>query len=156
MRIDRRTLLIGGGAGVGLVVAWSLWPRSFAPGLPAGKGEQVFGHYLKVGTDGRVTVAVPQVETGQGIWTALAQALADQLGADWEKVAVIPAPAGPVYANALTEDAFGQGRVTAGATSVRAFAAPMREAGATARAMLCAAAAERWDVAAAECDTGGG
>ncbi|MCW3798098.1 molybdopterin-dependent oxidoreductase [Sphingomonas sp. BN140010] len=153
MRIDRRTLLVGGGAGLGLVVAWAAWPRRFAPGLPIGKGEQVFGHYLKVGTDGRVTVAVPQVETGQGIWTALPQLLADELGADWTKVAVIPAPVGRVYDNQVLG---GRGRTTAAATSVRAFAEPMRQAGATARIMLCAAAAKQWGVAAGECDTAGG
>ena len=153
MKIDRRTLLTGGGAGVGLVVAWAAWPRRFTPGLPVGKGEQLFGHYLKIGTDGEVTVALPQVETGQGIWTALAQLLADELGADWSKVAVIPAPAAPVYDNPLVD---GSGRVTAHATSVRGFARPMRMAGATARALLCAAAARHWGVAAAECDTGGG
>jgi isoquinoline 1-oxidoreductase beta subunit len=152
MKLDRRTLLIGGGAGVGLAVAWAAWPRRYAPGLPVDKGEQLFGHYLKIGTDGRVTVAVPQVETGQGIWTALPQLLADELGADWQKVAVIPAPDGPVYGNALTDGE----RVTASATSVRAFATPMRQAGAAARALLCAAAAQRWGVAAAECDTAGG
>jgi len=150
MKLDRRTLLVGGGTGVGLVVAWAAWPRRFAPGLPLGEGEQVFGHYLKIGTNGQVTVAVPQVETGQGIWTALPQLLADELGADWKAVAVIPAPAAPVYGNPLTDE---RARVTAGATSIRAFADPLRQAGASARAMLCAAAARRWGVAAAECDT---
>lgn len=153
MKLDRRTLLVGGGAGIGLVVAWSIWPRDYAPGLAVGGDEQLFGHYLKIGTDGRVTVAVPQVETGQGAWTALPQLLADELGAAWDSVGVEPAPAGPVYDNMLSD---GKGRVTARATSVRAFLYPLREAGATARAMLCAAAAERWNVAAGECDTADG
>ena len=38
-----------------------------------GKGEQAFGSFIKIARDGKVTVAVPQVETGQGIWTALPQ-----------------------------------------------------------------------------------
>ena len=155
MKVDRRTLLVGGGAGVGLVVAWGLWPRHHAPALPLAKGERAFSHFLKIAPSGLVTVAVPQVEHGQGVWTALPQLLADELGADWNRVAVIPAPSGQAYANALA-GALGKGRVTGGATSVRAFADPLRQAGATARAMLCAAAAEHWEVSAAECDTAGG
>ena len=86
--IDRRTLLIGGGVGVGLIVAFAAWPRKAGSALTAAKGERVFGHYLKIGIDGRVTVAVPQAETGQGEWTGLAQIAADELGAAWEQVAV--------------------------------------------------------------------
>ena len=54
--------------------------------------KQAFGNFIKIARDGRVTVAVPQVETGQGIWTALPQIVADELGAAWESVAVEPAP----------------------------------------------------------------
>ncbi len=155
MKFDRRTLLVGGGAGVGLVVAWSLWPRAYASGLLTRDGEQLFGHFLKIGTDGRVTVAVPQVETGQGVWTTLPQLLADELGAAWDSVGVEPAPAGPMYDNRLAA-IITKGRVTAEATSVRAFSARLREAGATARSLLCAAAARQWGVSAAECDTADG
>ncbi|HMI39609.1 MAG TPA: molybdopterin cofactor-binding domain-containing protein, partial [Sphingomicrobium sp.] len=171
-RIDRRALLIGGGAGIGLVVAYALWPREIGSGLRARPGEAVFNHFLKVGSDGRVTVIVPQVETGQGIWTALPQILADELGAAWENVAVEPAPSAPPYANPLADEegwlkrlgpwrehrltADGALRITAGSTSVRAFEGPLRQAGATARALLTQAAADRWDVAAAECDSEGG
>ncbi|URD60498.1 molybdopterin-dependent oxidoreductase [Sphingomonas sp. KRR8] len=155
MKVDRRTLLIGGGAGVGLVVAWGVWPRRYAPGLPLAKGEQAFDHFLKIAPSGLVTVAVPQVEHGQGVWTALPQLLADELGADWNKVAVIPSPAGKAYDNVLAGP-LGKGRVTGGATSVRAFGDRLRQAGAAARAMLCAAAARRWGVSAAECDTAAG
>ena len=99
--ISRRTLLVGGGAGVGLLVAWRFWPRSYAPNLRAAPGEALFNAYLKIGTDGRVIVAVPQVELGQGVWTTLPQVLADELGADWRTVAVEPAPLSPLYANRL-------------------------------------------------------
>ena len=149
--IDRRTLLVAGGAGVGLVVAFALWPRELGSALAAGDGEQVFGHYLKIAADGQVTVAIPQAETGQGIWTGLAQLAADELGAAWEQVAVVPAPHSPVYANALID-----GRMTAGATSIRAFHEPLRRAGATARELLVRAAADRWGVPAAECRADGG
>jgi len=86
LRIDRRSLLIGGGVGVGLIVAFSLWPHHWKSELSAGKGEQTFGSFIKVARDGKVTVAVPQVEVGQGTWTGLAQIVADELGAAWETV----------------------------------------------------------------------
>ena len=76
-QIDRRTLLIGGGAGIGLIVAWQLWPRRYRGNLTADKGETLFGAWLKIGDDGRVTVAVPQVEHGQGVYTALPQIVAE-------------------------------------------------------------------------------
>ena len=157
--IDRRTLLVGGGIGVGLIVAIAAWPRHLASELATRKGEHAFGHYLKIGTDGRVTVAVPQAETGQGVWTALPQIVADELGAAWETVAVEPAPLDPVYANSLAEDEGWSSkplRITAGSTSVRAFEQPLRDAGAMARALLIAAAADRWNVDAGECDTADG
>ncbi len=159
--IDRRTLLIGGGAAAGLAVAFAFWPRSHGSGLVPPDGGAVFDHYLTVAPDGRVTVAVPQVETGQGIWTALAQIAADELGADWNKVAVVPAPGGPVYGNQFVWAEHPAGklenfRITAESTSVRAFEKPMRQAGAIARSLLCAAAAAKWNVAAAECDAAGG
>ena len=101
--LDRRTMLIGGGAGIGLIVAFSLWPREIGSALAPEKGEQVFGHYLKIGADGEVTVAVPQAETGQGIWTGLAQLVGDELGADWQNIAVVPAPDSPAYRQRLAE-----------------------------------------------------
>ena len=104
MKVDRRTLLIGGGVGVGLVVGFALWPRDLRTDLATTRGEQAFGNYIKIARDGRVTVAVPQVETGQGIWTALPQVVADELGAAWEAVGVEPAPLTGAYGNALAED----------------------------------------------------
>ncbi|QIK79014.1 molybdopterin-dependent oxidoreductase [Sphingomonas piscis] len=165
LNMDRRTVLIGGGIGVGLIVGWSSW-RWLAQ--PQGRNEARFGSYLKIGRDGRVIVAVPQVETGQGIWTALPQLVADELGAAWEMVGVEPAPFGPGFVNPLAggQDCFEElgpirrfqldddaARITARSTSVAAFEQPMREAGAIARAMLVATAAARWNVAPGACDT---
>ena len=171
-KIDRRSLLIGGGAGLGLIVAWSLWPRSYPANLTASAGETIFNAWLKIGVDGHVAVAVPQAEYGQGAYTALPQMLADELGADWRTIAVEPAPLNPLYANTLAADELFEGLfadipeavkashaarvalvMTAASTSVRAFEAPMRQAGAAARALLCKAAAARWGVAATACDT---
>ena len=158
MKIDRRSLLIGGGAGVGLIVAVALWPRHWSSELVAGKGEQTFGSFIKIARDGKVTVAVPQVETGQGTWTALAQIVADELGAAWETVAIEPAPLVRAYANPLAEEeGWPTGiRITANSTSVRAFEQPLREAAAMARAMLVGAAADRWNVDPSTCDTADG
>src|SRR4029434_9424356 len=65
------------------------------------EGETIFNAFLKIARDGRVIVAVPQAELGQGVWTSLPQILADELGADWRTVAVEPAPISPLYANQL-------------------------------------------------------
>jgi isoquinoline 1-oxidoreductase beta subunit len=158
LNVDRRTLLIGGGVGVGLIVGYALWPRGLHSDLSTRPHEQAFGNYIKIGRDGRITVAVPQVETGQGIWTALPQVFADELGAAWETMGVEPAPLTGKYANALAKD---EGwpddiRITAASTSVRAFEEPMRHAAAVARTMLVGAAADRWNVGADECDVADG
>ncbi|MFS0773151.1 molybdopterin cofactor-binding domain-containing protein [Sphingomonas sp. 1P08PE] len=166
--ITRRRVLIGGGIGVGLVAAWGLWPRTYAPTLVANPGEHVFGAWLKVGEDGRVTVAVPQVEYGQGSWTGLAQVAADELGADWRTVGVEPAPLNPLYANPLGIDDLLEGMparrpagdarsaapapmLTAASSSIRMFEEPLRAAAAAARAVLCMAAAARWDADWTQC-----
>jgi isoquinoline 1-oxidoreductase beta subunit len=177
--VSRRTFLVGGGAGVGLVLAWALWPRSYAPNLRAAEGESLFNAFLKIGRDGRVIVAVPQAELGQGTWTALPQILADELGADWRTVSVEPAPIGSLYANLLAAEEAADANLipatlgvdrwaareyatrnalmlTAGSTSVRGFESRLREAGAGARALLCIAASERWEVGWEELDTRAG
>ncbi len=158
MNIDRRTLLIGGGVGVGLIVGYAVWPRGTHSDLVLRQGEQAFGNYIKISRNGQITVAVPQVETGQGVWTALPQIVADELGAAWEMIGVEPAPMTHAYANPLAkEEGWPKGiRITAGSTSVRAFEQPMREAAAIARNMLIGAAADRWNIGASECDTADG
>jgi isoquinoline 1-oxidoreductase beta subunit len=165
--ISRRTLLVGGGVGIGLALAWTLWPRRYDPNLRADPGQAIFNAFLKIGADGRVIVVVPQAELGQGVATALPQILADELGADWRSVGVEPAPLNPLYANQLLAEEMSQGAmpeslagirrwaaqeiatrdaliITGGSTSVRAFEARMREGGAAARALLSIAAADRW------------
>ena len=150
--------MIGGGAGVGLIVGYALWPRHWESELMPSKGEATFGSYIKIARDGRVTAAVPQVETGQGVWTALPQIVADELGAAWETIAVEPAPMAKGYGNPLAKE---EGwpdeiRITANSTSVRAFEQPLREAAAIARTMLVGAAADRWNVNTATCETADG
>ena len=124
--ISRRGVLVGGGAGLGLVVAWALWPRTYRPNLVAAPGEATFGAWLKIGEDGHVTVAVPQLEHGQGVYTALPQIVADELGADWRTVGVEPAPLNPVYANPLALDELFEGLFDRIPAPLRATLAPLR------------------------------
>jgi isoquinoline 1-oxidoreductase subunit beta len=177
--INRRTLLVGGGIGIGLVLAWGLLPRSYEPNLRVAPGETLFNAFLKIARDGRVIVAVPQAELGQGVFTSLPQILADELGADCRTVSVEPAPINPLYANQLlAEEAVGAGlpsafqgiarwavheyatrsalMLTGGSSSIRAFEPRMREAGAAARALLSMAAADRWGTDWERLDTAGG
>ncbi|WP_339824937.1 molybdopterin cofactor-binding domain-containing protein [uncultured Parasphingorhabdus sp.] len=177
--LSRRKFLIGGAAGAGLVVAWTIWPRSYEPNVAATENEQIFGAFLKISEAGQVTVVVPQSEMGQGVYTVLPQILADELGADWRTVAVEPAPINPLYSNGLLAEQWaeslmpaGTGKlaeygavqwiaqnvgvrdqflVTADSTSIPAFAESFREAGAAARVLLTKAAAARWDVAWETC-----
>src|SRR5207253_3177185 len=83
------------------------------------RGEQAFGSFIKIARDGRITVAVAQAETGQGIWTGLAQIVGDELGAAWETIAVEPAPLTRAYANPLAkEEGWPEGnRITAAGVS---------------------------------------
>ena len=177
--INRRTLLVGGGAAAGLLIAWGAWPREYRPQLAVAPGETVINAFLKIDTAGQVIVVVPQLEVGQGVTTILPQILADELGADWRTVAVQGAPVSPLYANHLLAREFLDGEwsriaggagdwalrelatrnammLTGGSTSVRQFAQSYREAGAAARALLCKAAGARWDVPWESCEIQGG
>ncbi|WP_226700094.1 molybdopterin cofactor-binding domain-containing protein [Qipengyuania gaetbuli] len=179
--VSRRQLLVGAAAGGGLLLAWTLWPRTYPTSLVPGEGEAEFGGWLTIGRDSVVTVAIPQLEMGQGITTLLAQIAAVELGADWRQVGAEPvSPSGhfpnlplaaqwaPLWANFpslagepddwLVErfagaTAFG---ATVGGTSLAAYEAPLRAAAASARDMLVRVAADRWDVAAEECEVSGG
>ena len=178
MRLSRRGVLIGAGVTGGLIAAWALSPRSFAPPLVAGEGEFAFDAWLKIGKDGVVSVAVPDLEMGQGITTLIPQIVAYELGADWRQIAVEPAPISGAYGNAplaahwaplwlplgsslaaspdgLLARRFAEGdafMVTAEGTALAAHETAARIAAASARAVLAMAAADRWDVAWEECD----
>ena len=71
--LDRRTLLIGGGAAAGLLLAWGAWPRTYAPNLAAGPTETIVNAFLKIDRSGQIIVVVPQTEMGQGVTTVLPQ-----------------------------------------------------------------------------------
>ncbi|UNK48618.1 xanthine dehydrogenase family protein molybdopterin-binding subunit [Lysobacter sp. S4-A87] len=140
----RRFLKASAAAGAGLVVAFVIPAASrFAMAGPEAAAVPVFAPnaFLRVGTDDAVTVLVSHSEMGQGIWTGLAMLIAEELDADWSKVRVEHAPAAPAYAHT----AFGM-QMTGGSTSTWSEFDRYRQAGATARALLVAAAAQRFGV----------
>lgn len=138
---SRRDLLKAGAAGV-LLLGFRL-PVARAAGEPFAPNA-----FIRVSDDDIVTLVMPQVEMGQGIYTSLAMVLADELDADFDKVVLEHAPPGKAYINPI----FGV-QATGGSTSVRAFWEPLRKAGASARDMLVAAAAQQWSVEATTCRT---
>jgi isoquinoline 1-oxidoreductase subunit beta len=108
--------------------------------------------FIRIDPAGKTTLVMPQTEMGQGIYTAVAMILAEELDADYSAVVLEHAPANEkLYAN----PAFGV-QATGGSTSVRAFWKPLRAAGATARAMLVQAAAKQWQVDTSSCATANG
>jgi isoquinoline 1-oxidoreductase beta subunit len=96
--------------------------------------------FVEITPDETVTVWVSKSDMGQGVRTALPMILADELGADWSRVRVVQADAHPEFGE----------MGTGGSSSISQLWEPLRKAGAQAREMLIAAAAQRLDVAATE------
>lgn len=103
--------------------------------------------FLRIATDNTVTVFCKHLEFGQGIYTGLATLVAEELDADWAQIKAEGAPANAALYNNLL---FGPMQATGGSTSMMNAYLQMREAGATARALLVAAAAKSWQVTPAE------
>ncbi|MEK6768209.1 MAG: molybdopterin cofactor-binding domain-containing protein, partial [Gemmatimonadota bacterium] len=144
--VSRREFLRVGAvaaAGSGLVLGVSL-PHRVGRGAPPDTFAP--NAFLRIGTDGAVTVMVGYSEMGQGIMTAIPMLIAEELEVDWTAVRFESAPAERAYANPM----FGQ-QGTGGSTTVRASFVPMRQAGAAAREMLIAAAAAAWGVDRSAC-----
>jgi isoquinoline 1-oxidoreductase subunit beta len=154
--VSRRTLLTGGLAG-GFLLAFHLPVRALAPNEPvqppdATSGKFAPNAFIRIDAAGQTTLVMPQVEMGQGIYTGVAMILAEELDADLKQVTLEHAPANEkLYAN----PAFGV-QATGGSTSVRAFWTSLRNAGASARAVLVQAAAQQWQVEPASCTTSNG
>src|SRR5882757_2177800 len=147
--VSRRALLTGGLAG-GFLLAFHLPVGAVnEPVQPPDRSSGKFAPnaFIRIDQAGHTTLVMPQVEMGQGIYTAVAMILAEELDADFASVTLEHAPANEkLYAN----PAFGI-QATGGSTSVRAFWEPLRAAGATARAMFIQAAAQQWQVEPASC-----
>ena len=140
-RVSRREFLIAGAAaGGGLLLGWRIDARPLSPVFAPNA-------FIRIGTDGRVTMIMGQVEMGQGMYTAMPMLLAEELEVGLDQVRLEHAPPDDkLYANPIFHF-----QATGGSTSVKGLYEPMRRAGATARTMLMAAAAKRWKVDPASC-----
>ncbi|MDB6161022.1 MAG: aldehyde oxidase [Gammaproteobacteria bacterium] len=138
----QRTALVGGG----LVLALALPPST---GGPRAAGEARGGQlnaWLRIGTDDSIAIVVDRSEMGQGVYTALPMLLAEELEVDLSRIKIVAAPVGEPYVNALNG-----GQVTGTSNSVQDAWEKLRKAGAQARLMLIAAAAQTWHVNPSEC-----
>ncbi|MFZ6755866.1 molybdopterin cofactor-binding domain-containing protein [Undibacterium sp. Ji50W] len=180
---SRRRFILGGlGLTGALLVGWGFLPPrqrlNAAHDLPVLDGEVALNGWISIAADGSVNVVMHRSEMGQGIHTALQMLVAEELDVPLSQVKPMYVPADKIYGN-LAAIADGlpfhpddQGslkrvahwitlkfarelgvQMTGGSSSVKDAWLPMREAGATARAMLVAAAAKKWQVAVAECKT---
>ena len=134
--------------GAGLVVGfhWSGMARP-AAAATAAVADLPLNAFVRVGSDNTVTVLSKHIEFGQGTYTGLATILAEELDADWSQIRVESAPADASRYNNLL---FGPVQGTGGSTAMANSWQQLRQAGATARAMLVAAAAELWGVPGSE------
>src|SRR5438128_1731729 len=104
--------------------------------------------FVHLRPDGKILITVNRLEFGQGVQTSLPMILADELDADWSQVIAELAPAADVY-----KDPFFGIQMVGGSGSIAHSFTQYRELGAKTRAMLVAAAAEQWNVAAEQCRT---
>jgi isoquinoline 1-oxidoreductase beta subunit len=151
---SRRSVLRGGLAGA-FVLGFHLPARAVnEPEQPPDSTQGKFAPnaFIRIDHSGLTTLVMPQVEMGQGVYTAVAMILAEELDADFSKVAVEHAPPDDkLYGNPT----FGI-QVTGNSNSIRAFWKPLRAAGAAARLMLVRAAAQQWQVDPASCSASSG
>jgi isoquinoline 1-oxidoreductase beta subunit len=134
----RKFLVVTAAAGGGLLLGCYVDGRRSSGAAPAFEPNA----FVRVGADGQVTVIIPQAEMGQGVFTSMPMLVAEELEVGLDQVTVEQAPpSDKLYANPLLGD-----QETGASTSVRAFYEPLRKAGAAARMMLIAAAANTWGV----------
>jgi isoquinoline 1-oxidoreductase beta subunit len=145
--IDRRSFLRVSAAGGAFLIGGTIPGLSEATAQSAG----VFAPnvWVRIAADDSATIVLSMLEMGQGVMTSMPMLLAEELDLDWSKVKTEWAPADPRYGNPN----FGGLQLTAGSNSVRGMWKLLREAGATARAMLVTAAAQTWSVPENTCTT---
>jgi isoquinoline 1-oxidoreductase beta subunit len=149
--IDRRNFIIGGAViGAGLYVGIRYADGRFGKAAPSGATLQP-NAFVRVAPDDSVTVIIGKAEMGQGVYTGLAMVVAEELDVDPNRVRVEMAGADPAFNVPFMPLQF-----TGGSMSTHTTYQPLREAGAKARAMLLAAAAQHWNVDAAELRTDDG
>ncbi len=143
--IDRRKFLKTSLAGAtGLIVGFYLPGKRELLAAEAASAEM--NAFIHISPENIVTIVVNKSEMGQGVSTSLPMLAAEELECDWRKIRFEFAPAAPVY----FDPAFHM-QATGGSTSIHSSWDPFRKAGATAREMLIAAAAQKWGVDASEC-----
>jgi isoquinoline 1-oxidoreductase beta subunit len=147
MTVSRRLFLqTTAAAGGGLMLG------GFVPGLvPAAEAAGVFepNVWVKITADGKARIMLSMLEMGQGVMTAMPMLLAEELDVDWNNVTTEWVGADSRFGN----PGFGGAQTTAGSNSTRGMWKILRQAGATARAMLVSAAAKDWGVAETACST---
>lgn len=145
--LSRRTFVISSALAAGGLLIHGTLEAARVHAQPANTpGEVSLNAWLKIASDNTVTIISSQAEMGQGIQTTLPAVLADELGADWDRVRLENAPADPAYRNPRINWQF-----TGNSESAMAFFELMREMGAAGRERLIAAAASRWQVDPAAC-----
>ena len=141
-RLSRRRFLQAGAAvGGGMVLSLSL---PFASGRAEAADTDAFvpNAFIRIQGDGQIVLTMPYVEMGQGTYTAIPMLIAEELEVELDQVRLDYAPPNEkLYANPLLSV-----QATGNSNAIRGAWKPLREAGASARTMLVAAAAERWNV----------
>jgi isoquinoline 1-oxidoreductase beta subunit len=152
-RFTRRSFLqVGAAAGGGLMLSLSLPVANDEAGA-AGTDGFAPNAFIRIGADGQIVLTMPYVEMGQGTYTSIPMLITEELEVDLKQVRLEHAPPNEkLYGNPL----LGGIQATGNSNAIRAAWQPLRHAGATARTMLEAAAATRWDVDPAACRAQGG
>ncbi|WP_269506467.1 xanthine dehydrogenase family protein molybdopterin-binding subunit [Burkholderia sp. IMCC1007] len=184
--LKRRTFVLGSAGAAGMLVVGWAWRRrddrlAIPAQLAASRVDIPLNGWVMISSSNDVTIVMSKAEMGQGIHTGAAMLLAEEIDADWARIRVVMSPLDAIYkdreslaeglpfrpdddsplarsAEALVRHGarYLGSMATGGSTSMIDLWAPMREAGATARAMLCSAAAKRWQVPVSECETKAG
>ncbi|MFL9857744.1 xanthine dehydrogenase family protein molybdopterin-binding subunit [Paraburkholderia madseniana] len=161
--ISRRTFLkfgvtVGAATGGGLLLGFSMpavsQDQKAGKSVIGGDGDEapqsgVFAPnaFIQIDTAGKVTLVIPKVEMGQGVYTSIPMLIAEELEVPLDSVTLDHAPPN----EKLFMDPLLGGQLTGGSTSIRYAWEPMRRAGATARTVLISAAAQQWQVDPASC-----
>ena len=135
---------VGALAGGGLLISTRVWLRELtAAESPAPAADFTPNAFISISSSGAVAIIAPNSEMGQGVKTSLPMIVAEELDVAWEAVTITQGDLNPAYGR----------QFSVGSQSTPTNFAPLRRAGATARAVLIEAAAQTWGVPAAECTT---
>jgi isoquinoline 1-oxidoreductase beta subunit len=146
----RRFLQTSGTLTGGLLVSFFIPASAKRLGEKAAGADVLFAPnaYLSITPDNSIKIMLAHVEMGQGVWTTLPMLIAEELDCDWDKITVEHAPPGEPYKHTT----YGL-QITGGSTSTWSEFDRYRNAGATARALLMQAAAQKFNVLVASCKT---